>query len=375
MPTYKVVRADPRADRATIIDLLTRNEPDVPRHADQYAWHVERNPHGEGRMWLLLTEPGGKPIGASGIVMRRVQVGGETRLAARAWGISVEKEHRSVGPALQLCKAAFGELERDVSFLWVLPYTRAARNLFLRAGYKKGGDLDRHVRVLRSRHYLETLAQKHPKLQHPLLQKPALQRAVAGALSVPADLAARLNYERPWERPRHLAACWVRGFDRRFDELWERARGSYAWAAERGSDFLGWRFRRAWDTFLTVGFARPGEENERLSGYAVVGFRDSQAVVADLFLEDPAQLAPAATWLLCDWVRSHGFESVCLPMAGCAVLEPALERHGFKNRTPHDPALKRPVVEESPDEVLVVQSPSATLPDVSAWHFNLADDI
>jgi hypothetical protein len=374
MPTYKVVRADPSADRATIIDLQTRNEPDVPRHADQYAWHVERNPHGEGRMWLLLTEPGGKPIGVSGIVMRRLQIGGEVRLAGRAWGIAVEKEHRSVGPALQLCKAAFGELERDVSFLWVLPYTRAARSLFGRAGYKKIGDLDRHVRVLRSRHYLEQLAQHHPKLQHPMLQHPALQRALAGAIALPADLATRLNYERPWDRPRDLALGCVRGFDRRFDELWQRARASHPLAAERSSDFLAWRFRRAWDTFLTVGFAPPGEEKD-LRGYAVVSFRDSQAVVADLFLEDPAKLAPAAIFLLCEWARSHGFESICLPMAGCAALEAPLARHGFQNRTPHDPTLKRPVVEESPDEVLVVQSPTAALPEIGSWHFNLADDI
>jgi len=200
-------------------------------------------------------------------------------------------------------------------------------------------------------------------------------RPLAGALAVPADLATRLAYERPWSA-RAISRCTcVRGFDRRFDELWQRARSGYSLVAERGSDFLAWRFRRSWDTNLVVGFSPPGEEKARLAGYAVVGFRDSQAVIADLFLEEPARLAPAAVWLLCEWVRSHGFESMCLPLAGCPSLLTALARHGFQNRTPHDPTLKRPVVEESPDEVLVVQSPTTALPDVASWHFNLADDI
>jgi hypothetical protein len=390
MPAYKVVRADPRADRATIIDLLVRNEPDMPRQADQVAWHFERNPHGEGRCWLLLAEPAGKPIGTTGIVMRRVQVNGEIHMAGRTWGVSVDREHRTLGPALQLARAAIAELERDVSFLFVLPYTRVAGSLFSRAGYRKVGDLDRHVRVLRCKHYLQHLAE-HPRFQHPLLQHPSVQRALASGLAdllaAPADLGTRLAFDRPWQRPRDLVLHCVRGFDHRFDDLWQRGRPLHQVTSERSSDFLGWRFRRSWDTHLVLGFSPPGEEERRLAGYAVLAFHRHQAIIEDLFLEEPSALAGPAVWLLLEWVRSHGFESACMALAGCTALRRELQRHWFLDTTRHEadrkvprpaPGTTRPAgIEPPPDELLVAVSKSkeGLLPGIDSWYFTVADDV
>jgi hypothetical protein len=392
MATYKVVRADLRADRATILDCLTRNEPDVPRVPDQVAWHLERNPHGEGRVWLLLTEPAGKVVGASALVMRKMYVDGEARLAGRTWGVSVDKDHRTLGPALQLAKGALGELERDVSFLYVLPYTKAAGILFARVGYKRLSFLDRHVRVLRSRQYLQNLA-RH-KLQHPLLKHPLVSGSLEGPLATllapVADGAIRARYDRPWARPRELIIDRVNGFDRRFDDLWERALPRYRLLSDRSSESLAWRFRRSWDSHVTLGFWSPGAPS-RLLGYTVATFDRRQSIVHDFFLEDP-ELAAPALWLLVDWLRGQNFESICIALAGAPALLAAMERHWFVNRTDHDrparppkPSPKQapdapkeppaPPAEEVPDELFFLTAKGVALPDPASWHFLIADDV
>ncbi len=383
---YKVVRAELRADHDKIVELLARNEPDMPCVSDQVRWHFERNPHGEGRAFLLLTEPGGKPVGLTGLVMRRMWVGGALLPAGRTWGVSVDKEHRTLGPAIQLARAAVAELEHGLSFIYVLPYTKTAAALFARVGYQKLGRFDRFVRVLRSRSYLRSVT-KHHAFQHPLLQRPLVQQTLEGPLAEllapPADLATRLWFDRPWQRPRDLVACCVPGFDRRFDELWERARARYRVASERSSEFLGWRFRRAWDTHLTVGFTAPGQE--RLRGYAVVSPCDRQAVVSDLFLEEPeVELAPAL-FLLSEWVRGQGFESVQVSIAGMPALRAELARRWFVDtghddpppREPGKPPVKDTSDDGVPDDLYVAWTKTAErpVPDVDAWHFTVADDV
>jgi len=382
---YKIVRADLRADHQTIVALLQRNEPDMPCISDQVRWHFERNPHGEGRAFLLLTEPEGKPVGMTGLVMRRMWAHGEVLPAGRTWGVSVDKEHRTLGPAIQLARAAIGELENGLAFLYVLPYTKTAAQLFARVGYKKLGRFDRYVRVLRSKTYLQNLT-KHHAFQHPLLQHPLVQKQIEGPfaelLAPAADLATRLWFDRPWQNPKDLTAVCVPGFDRRFDELWERARSRYQVASERSSEFLGWRFRRAWDTHHTLGLTRPG--SDRLEGYAVISPCEKQAVLQDLFLADPGELS-AAVQLLVDWVRREGYESFQVSVSGTPLLRTEIERRWFVD-TGHDDPPKRepgkpPVKDTSddgvPDDLYVAWGKATTqpLPDINTWHFTVADDV
>jgi hypothetical protein len=199
-----------------------------------------------------------------------------------------------------------------------------------------------------------------------------------------ADLVARLVFDRKRLGGPDLEIGCIAGFDHQFDELWARARAGshFQFTSERTAEFLGWRFRRSWETHLTLGFRQ--RLDQRLVGYAVLRVDDRTPILEDFFLEDPSTLTAPALLLLIDWLRNHAFQSLTTMYAGSADVHRALIERWFVQRPTAGPkSLSKDQLKGSshtdPNEftVMVAVSPNRPfqVPDVSSWHFTLADDI
>jgi hypothetical protein len=291
------------------------------------------------------------------------------------WTMAVEKEHRILGPAIMLLKAALKDLHDDVDFVYSVPHNLNATNLLARVGLSKAARLERRVRVLRSNDYLDRMVRS---------VAPKLSSLVVPLIAPVADFATGLVVDKDGPRASDLEIAYFAGFDGRFDELWERARSHYHFTSERTSEFLGWRFRRSWDTYLTLGFQE--RSSQRLVGYAVVMVEDQVLTLYDFFLEDPTTLVGPALLLLVDWLRKHAFRSLTAMYVGSPEMHQAFVDRWFverKSKAPTtSPADKRGRMGSSPTDsnefmVMGALSPKRpfTLPDPSSWHFTLADDI
>ncbi|MAE70417.1 MAG: hypothetical protein CME06_08125 [Gemmatimonadetes bacterium] len=115
-----------------------------------------------------------------------------------------------------------------------------------------------------------------------------------------------------WVHPRGAQVKEVRGFDERFEDLWERCRDQYVCVEERGLDWLRWRFDDAPGRSYTI---LALEEGERVQRYALIRTPepgDGTWHVVDLFgTTDPDDLRAMARgitrWALgrVGWLEIH----------------------------------------------------------------------
>jgi hypothetical protein len=217
---------DAATARAELLKLWRRN---FPREWDGwYDWLIDGNPFGSVSHWLVSTASG-EVVGSTGLMPCEMQLGGRTVSAAQAIHINVNREHRSVLPALQLQRALTQSVsESQVPF--VLGVTETAVAVMQRAGYRLVGNVERWVQPLR------TEANLRRKLHREWLVRP---------LAAIADRALQLRAAATSRRlPCGWRAEFGEDFDARFDQLWQRSVSREKILLARHRAFLTWRFRQ-----------------------------------------------------------------------------------------------------------------------------------
>jgi hypothetical protein len=322
MSNYSIVRADLERDRDAILAVWERNLDGSPAlNAAKFDWYYRSNPAGPGRCWLLLAEPGGQVVGTAGLGMRRVKVGDEVVRAGLVSDFAVDKEHRSLQPALRLQKAVLGAFDDDLAFIYGLPNEQSV-GVFRRLGYEEVGSVERHAKVLRAAPYLRQLP------------GPAQGWEL---LSAPVDWALRAASPETWQRARGLAVEETATFDSRFDALWQRASRQAVVAGERSADFLRWRYSACpLRQHVTLGI-RAGED-DRLLGYAVFYREEDHVHCVDLLAEDDERALELLFAALIRHVRSGGATSISLTFSASGSLAQRLARFGFIPRSGERPA-------------------------------------
>jgi hypothetical protein len=224
--------------------------------AAHYRWKYFGNPAGDPL--AVVAYAGARPVGIMGAIPVRVRVAGVEQLFVQELDVGVLEAHRGLKLFLGMA-AKTGALYRTSGATFC---------------YGMGNEFSAGVGT---RMFGRRLISAAPRLARVLDYRPFLRRraaafaALAGAAGALANVALSPRPPRP---PRGLAIRDVRGFDRRFDALWQSVRDDYPVAIERTAAYLAWRYGDPGTAYRTVSVE--DQAGERVLGYAVTSIREAQ---------------------------------------------------------------------------------------------------
>ncbi len=368
--SYSIERVVPGEVRAELERLWGANLQVDGGVARKFEWLYRDAPDRPEAVFLLGADGGDggrRWVGTAGVGIRRVWVRGHERRAGLLADLAVDRDHRSVGPALTLVRAvkewSLGELDLAYGF----PNAHA-RGVFKRVGYQTLGSMGRWARVLRHASYAARVKDTE------LPRVPAsVKRAVDRAAEVPARAAiagrtvdvVRLLQRAPsaLQAARQIKLRWLDQADERIDQLWESARDAYGVVGVRSARLLRWRFPVGERVQLALACARDGGAP---LAYAVVEHDDEQnAHVRDLFGHQDA--IGTLLDLLVPALYPRGATSVSMRYLGAPWLVEALEAHGFVRR-PGERTIAVGVGTRLDD------AERAAVSDVEQWHLTDLDE-
>jgi GNAT superfamily N-acetyltransferase len=312
---YRVTQGDIDRDADSIQALWTKGFEwtDDQRAAARLDWMYRANPAGPGAVFLL--DDAGRPVGVKCFGRRDFGRGGSKLRAGIMADFVVDRQHRSLGPALKLLKAAVEEAKGQRLFDFVYGFPNpSATSVFRRAGYRELGAMRRYAKLLRSKHFLEgRLARPWAVVLAPILDLVLALR----------DLVQRFG---------GLRYRWRRDdtFDESFDKLAGIRRSYPLMMSDRSAELLRWRFTRVGSSPWRVSTARRRATGE-LAGYVVWRKVDGMAQVAD-FCSIDDRTVTALLVFLSRLARREGCRSVFVEFSGSPSTTEAIRAAGFYPR-------------------------------------------
>lgn len=304
--------------REPLLGLWQRNLPDASARRCDWLY-------GQGRAQAWLLQAAGAPaVGAAGLMLRRMYVGGELVEGGGAIDLNVDQTQRSVGPALSLVRAVVATADQaGRELLYGMP-NPAATAVMKRAGYQLLGEFSSWTRVLDVTPQLATRLKVRAAV-------PVIARAANAALRVRdacrPGLMARLRIETPRE------------FDVRFDRLSARVACQVDVVGQRSADFLNWRFSACPDLQYQI-FALVNQSDLGLAGY-LVWYRDDDGVsIADLLAED-SETTLRLLNVFAGCQRRAGSLAIRFNCFAPPEFYSTLKQAGFHQRTNRHPVLYR----------------------------------
>jgi len=218
--------------------LWTDNLPVRGSVADKFQWLYRESHQPTDTVFTLRANDA--VVGSVGLLNRTFRIGERNVRVGLLSDLAVDREHRSLLPALRLVRRAREYALANRAFIYGFP-NKHARGLFKRARYRELGSVVRYARILRHAHYARRGSEtdRVPRMVATAIKNPVVARVVGavadlGRLTMAAGQGARAIAKFRLE--------WLDAADERFDVLWERARAEYPVVAERTAAFLRWRY-------------------------------------------------------------------------------------------------------------------------------------
>ncbi len=323
---YRTELADLRASKAELARLWAQNLEgcDDALVRRKLAHGYLDNPAGEGIAVLLRAAA--PAIGAQGLHERRFHLGAATLRGACMADFVVDAAHRSLGPALMLMKRATEQAGQGFDLIYGLPNRKAAA-VCARAGLTRVGQMQRYVKLLRTR---ERLVARLPP-------------AAAGAVSVLADGLLTLADRRRRGRRARRWACtelaWCEPGSAVFvDAAWAR-RSVELLLSERSAQMLAWRFDEGRQGgWRLCGFTDAAGEP---AGWSVWRHNGRDVEVGDFFVSEPARDATAAFAAFSALMRQQGCAGISMEVLAPPAVEAALLAAGMSRRDDAMPVFAR----------------------------------
>lgn len=313
MAQYFVRKADLKYDREEILALWCRNGLHVPDSAVRFfSWAHDTNPVGQGCYWLLVHAPTGHIVGTIGLFLHKMKICDSIELVGRAGGLAVDKEHRSLGPALMLGKAMLNDMAiSDLSFIYTLAPPKAFP-VFQRLGFKSIGEVDCLRKIISISNFVNNHFTVLPKFARNLL-------------IYLLDIGIQFISKETWVYLKKLKIISIQDLDSRIDELWSCAAPHYSFTTERSSSFLRWRFNCK-DYFYNALCTIDG----KLCGYAIYQLdQNYNAYVVDLFAKDQGAMMINLLAGLARYWRSIGVKTVSIHAVGSKHFFNNFKKFGF----------------------------------------------
>ena len=364
---YRIERAAPADARDALARIWRTNLTLEADAATKYRWLYEEAPDRPPVVFLLVADgaPAAQAVGTAGVGLRRFVASGAELRAGILGDLAVDREHRSVMPALTLVREAKAWALGELDFAYGFP-NKSAEGVFKRAGYKPLGAIGRYVRVLRHAGYVDRVGDAD-LARLPARLRPAARAALAGpagaVIARGVDVAVLARDLPALARTRDLELAWSERADPRLDQLWAAARGDHGVVGARTARFVDWRFFRGTSTGRQLVLATDKRGAPR--AYAVVEMNEGVATVRDLFGFRAA--IPALLDRLAPALYRRGAASIAIRYLGASWLADALRARRFTLRQ-QDRMIALAVSDR------LDAATAAKLADVESWHLTDADE-
>lgn len=258
--TYRVCPSDLVADRDAILGLWHRNLPEAD--PTRFAWLYDRGP----TLGLVLRSDSDEAVGSAGLMRRTLRAFGRDVEAGQAVDLNVDRQHRTIGPALALQRAVIDQAgQAGLPLIYGFPNAQSAA-VHRRTGYREIGRLGRWVKPLSFR-----------------------RLALPPWLAFAADRLLPFVSPETYRRlPADLRVERIGRFDERFDRLFEAAAARLPIVGHRTAAYLTWRFaRRPHSGHHVLGLL---DRSNGLRAYVVWRWHRGTACVGDFLAAEPADL-------------------------------------------------------------------------------------
>ncbi len=266
--TCNAIEADLQRDRETIERIFSDNR-DCEVPPSRYDWLYLGNPFGRARAWLVQDVSNGLFFGASAAIPRKIWVNGKIAMGYVLADFSIDKNYRSLGPAIKLNKATLSAIdEEEARLAWDFPSEGMAK-VHQWMKYGPFGNLVRFVRPINSHGVLEAKLGKRWGL-----------KSLCGCIDAACRLARpRLNRGYGFEIVRASSTV----FDESFAEIDLRVGPVFSVCGARSPEYLGWRYgENPLQDFYVLSLKHEG----RLAGFSVYAVDERRAMrIYDLFAD------------------------------------------------------------------------------------------
>ena len=312
---YTVQRVDFVEYKDLLLSLWQRNFQGV--NPGRFSWIYEKNPNGPPVVYLLKHEESQSFVGTMALFPRPMLYKGQLIRAYICGDMAVDSQHRSLGPALSLLKAALKQCDKEDPCMLVSFPNNKSEPLTLRLGYKVLGGNCELVKVLKTRKYI---------LRH--CNSPNL----ATFLSWPLDALLRWRYETLIGlRARKYSYELLAQFDARFDPLWEGLKNACFLIGERKCDYLNWRVKESPYGDCRI-FSIFEKQNRKICGYVAFHYGDSRASIIDMAFIGEIVNFKMLFFLFSKYIITHGADSVSISIVGGSNLFLEFKNIGFSSR-------------------------------------------
>ena len=315
---YSILQADIDIDKdkEILTQLWRRNFGQVPE--GRFKWIYENNPSGYPTCFLVKHSETGSVVGSFSLFPRTIFIHGKSVQALISGDLVVDQKHRVIGLAIKMIKSAISMCDRNASGVLLGVPNEKSYGVSLKAGSEILGDVCEMTQVLRTYSYIR----RH-------IHFPFMARVLSSLLDLKFRFRAKGLFR---ARKNNYTIEVARGFNERFDELWEKLFEKYSFIGERTSRFLEWRFSQSPYNEYKV-FILASGRNMPLLGYVIFCVDGEKVKIADIGFDGTDR---SFTELLSSFSlhqRAQGVESISLSIAGHPKLINLLEHMGYSLRS------------------------------------------
>lgn len=294
--SYSIIKADINLNKNDIFNIWERNYPGVL--GKKYGWIYENNPAGKAHVWLLKHDGTAEYVGVTALFPRKFLVNGKMLLAGIAGDLVVDKEHRSLGPAIMLQKAVTSAiLDGTFNFIYGFP-NKASEPVFKRVGYQILGERVRLVKIFKTA---------------PQISRLPFGKYWGFFLSPVLDIILKLSSAETWFFRNKKYTCKEMGdIDERFDRLWDKRDFELNIAGERKTSYLKWKF-----------FSKPHSKNrlfvifdseKYIKGYIIYHWLGKTIEIKDLWFKSDREAFSALISCFLKHAQALNAESVIIAL-------------------------------------------------------------
>jgi hypothetical protein len=281
-------------------------------NAGRFSWIYKNNINGTPVVFLLKHEESQTFVGTLTLFQRIFCYKGQRVKAYICGDMAVNSQHRSLGPAVSLFKAAVKQCNGDSPCILLSFPNEKSEPVALRTGFKVLGEYSELVKVIRTRKYL----QQHLKVRF-------LNNVVALLLEV----LLRLRFDTFFfGNLGHYSFEVLPCFDQRFDEFWETIKCSYDFLGERDCNYLSWRVGGSPYSENRI-FTLFSLKDKKIKGYIAFHLDEGRVIVDDIFCCLDRKIFQVLIFLFSRNQRMNGADSISISFAGNHTM-----LSGFKNR-------------------------------------------
>lgn len=315
--SYSTLPADLTKHKELLISLWQNNLKDVS--PERFSWIYENNPNGQPKVFLLLHEESQAVVGAISLFPRPFVYQGKTVKSYICGDMVVESQHRSLGPALILLKAAIKHCDQEDPCILISLPNEKSKPVALRVGYKILGEYCEFVKVMKTRRYL--LRYLKPQ-------------ALAALFAWPIDVFLHCRHDIFINaiKSRKYKYEIFEQFDSRFNYLLNNLKSNYDLVGLRNIDYLNWRLVLNPYGKCKI-FSIFNKTDKNMYGYIAYRYHSLRANIIDIVFAGGDKGFHILLFLFSGFMMNNGADSISISLAGNDNIKLNMNSLGYYKRS------------------------------------------